>query len=258
MQRTTHWPGIRFASIAAAAALVLTGCTTLSRLDATFDGDAAGLAPQTYPAPTPPNDVLASYSSTQTTSVVVADPAGGRWLRITPQPAFVTAPDSRKRAIIVTSDAFNAGSNIRGHLRLRVQGLGRVYVGLRATNGQNMTDFLGGFAASNYAAGTTSVELLNQFYLAGMEGNYPLFSSAGILASVPGGQVVDIHWSLDQPSRSIAASVSGGPSRTTTFSATSNGIASTPIERLSLWVWLGNPSSNTAVFVDNLYMEEYK
>lgn len=256
MQKKTGRRNGRYISVAAAV-LALAGCTTLSRMDVTFEQDPLGAAPLTYPMPNPPNDVLASYSSTQTTSIVVADPAGGRRLRITPQAAFVVAPDFRKRAVLVTSDAFTSGANIRGHLRVQLSGMGRVYFGLRAVNGQNMTDFLGGFAVSNYQASTTSIELLNPFNQNGMEGSYPLFSSAGV-ASVPGGQVVDIHWSLDQPSRSIAASVSGGPSKSTTFSATSNGIATIPIGQLSLWVWLGNPSSNTAAFIDNLYIEEYK
>ncbi|WP_144369990.1 hypothetical protein [Myxococcus stipitatus] len=234
------------------------GCKTLSRMDVTFEQDALGAAPATYPAPSPPNDVLASYTSTQTTSVVVADPAGGQRLRITPQPSFVSAPDFRKRAILVTSDVFTAGASIRGHLRVRMEGLGQLLIGLRAVNGPNMSDFLGGFSVGNYQASTTRIELLNPFTENGMEGNYPLFTSAGVLASVAGGQVVDIQWSLDQASRSIAASVSGGQSVSTTFAATSNGVAVTPIERLGLWIWLGNPSSNTAAFVDNLSVEEYK
>ncbi|QSQ11076.1 hypothetical protein [Myxococcus landrumensis] len=234
------------------------GCKTMSRMDVTFEQDALGAAPATFPAPSPPNDVLASYSSTQTTSVVVADPAGGRRLRITPQPPFVSAPDFRKRAIIVTSDAFTAGASIRGHLRLRMEGTGQLFIGLRAVNGPNSSDFLGGFSAGNYQASTTRIELLNPFTENGMEGNYPLFSSAGVLSNIASGQAVDIQWSLDQASRSLAASVSGGPSVSTTFAATSNGVAAIPIERLGLWIWLGTPSSNTAAFVDNLYVEEYK
>jgi hypothetical protein len=68
-----------------------------------------------------------------------------------------------------------------------------------------------------------------------------------------------INWSIDQSSRSIAASVSGGPSQTTTFGATAaSGIATIPIQKLVIWVWLEKPSSGTAVFLDNLYAEEYK
>ncbi|WP_342378703.1 hypothetical protein NVS55_04835 [Myxococcus stipitatus] len=234
------------------------GCKTTSRMDVTFEQDALGAAPATFPAPNPPNDVLASYSSTQTTSVVVADPSGGQRLRITPQPSFVSAPDFRKRAILVTSDAFTAGASIRGHLRIRMEGTGQLFIGLRAVNGPNMSDFLGGFSAGNYQASTSRIELLNPFTENGMEGNFPLFTSAGVLAQVVSGQAVDIQWSIDQASRFLAASVSGGPSVSTNFAATSNGIAVTPIERLGLWIWLGNPSSNTTAFVDNLYVEEYK
>src|SRR3972149_12233870 len=82
-----------------AVLLLLAGCTTVTRLDAKFDSDALGALPLSAPAPTPPNDTL-TWRNAPVTSTVVADPAGGRWVRIKPTQAFTSSPDGRRIVLI--------------------------------------------------------------------------------------------------------------------------------------------------------------
>jgi len=231
---------------------------TTARLDDKFDKDPVGSAPSNYPPPSPPNDVLSYTVTQQTVSVVVADPSGGGMVRITPTSDFFIAPDNRKQAMTIATDQFTTmpPANIRGHLKLRLDGTtGIVIIGLQASQSGN---FIGGFHVGNYPVGIPGqAVLLNEFSLAQLQSGAPL-SNAGSMATFPHGKVLDINWSIDQPSKNLAASVSGGPSQTTTFGALSGGIATTPIQKLVIWVWLEKPSSGTAVFLDNLYVEEYK
>ncbi|MFZ0611481.1 MAG: hypothetical protein WAM73_04525 [Desulfobacterales bacterium] len=252
------------AQLAAVAAVFLTlwGCATTARLDDKFDADALGASPATSPPPTPPGDSLSFTVFQHVNSTVVTDPAGGRWLRITPDPAFLAAPDQRKRAVIITSDLFTTSppAQIRGHLRLRLDGPGGVTVGFRPVQGSQTPDFISGIQLASFALpgglrGETHV--LQGFSLARIEDPFQLPVS-GKLADYTPGTPIDIFWSIDQDSRTFAASTSGGTSQTTTFAAASAGVATTPIQRMSLWVFLQNPSSGTSVFVDNLYAEEYR
>jgi hypothetical protein len=247
-----------------AALFVLSGCTTttIARLDDMFDADTSGSPPSVNPPPSPPNDVLSWTTLEQVTSTVVGAPGGGLWLRITPTQAFVASPDLRKRAIIATSDTFTTSppANIRGHLRLRLDGLGVVTIGLRPLQGPQFSDFICGIELANFAVRggpRGEAHVLYGFPLTRIDDIYPLPTS-GKMADYQAGTVIDINWSIDQASRTFAASVSGGPSQSTTFPAQSAGVATTPIQKLSFWVWLQKPSSNTAVFIDNLYAEEYK
>jgi hypothetical protein len=245
---------------------MLAGCTTttIARLDDNFDKDTVGGPPSTLPQPRPPNDILAYYTTTQTSSTVVSAPYGGNWLRVTPTAAFVVAPDFRKRAIIITSDSFTSSAQIRGHLRVRLDSTGSVHIGIRPIQGSVSADFIGGFTFGNYLL-TPGVGgqafLLNPFSLSDMEGTFGTISSAGKMADFAPGTVLDINWSLDQPSRTLSANVSGGSLGSTqsiTFPAVSGGVATTPIGQLGVWVWLEKPANDTAAYLDNLYIEEYK
>ena len=136
----------------AAALSILWGCATTPHLDDKFDTDPLGSPPAVSPLPTPPTDSLSFTVFQQVSSTVVTVPAGGRWLRITPMPAFLASPDYRKRAIIITSDSFTTSppAQIRGHLRLRLDGTGIVTVGLRPVQGALTPDFIGGIQLANY------------------------------------------------------------------------------------------------------------
>ncbi|WP_372681310.1 hypothetical protein [Desulfosarcina sp.] len=231
-------------------------------MDDTFNTDTVGSPPSVSPPPTPPADALSFTVSQQVTSTVVADPAGGRLLRITPTPAFLASPDFRKRAVIITSDSFTTSppAQIRGHLRLRLDGPGTVTVGFRPVQGSQTPDFISGIQLANFLLpgglkGETHV--LHGFPPARIEDPFQLPVS-GKMADYRPATPIDIFWSIDQASRTFAASASGGTSQTTTFSAASAGVATTPIQRMSLLVFLQNPSSSTVVFVDNLYAEEYR
>ncbi|MFZ0134388.1 MAG: hypothetical protein WAK95_17760 [Desulfobacterales bacterium] len=179
-----------------------------------------------------------------------------------PTPAFLASPDLRKRAVIITSDSFTTSppAQIRGHLRLRLDGPGVVTVGFRPVQGSQTPDFISGIQLASFALpgglrGETHV--LQGFSLARIEDPFQLPVS-GKMADYQPGTPIDVFWSIDQASRTFAASAAGGTSQTTTFAAASAGVATTPIQRISLWVFLQNPSSGTAVFIDNLYAEEFR
>jgi hypothetical protein len=249
--------GVGLAS-AAIATMSLSGCATTARLDARFDTDTVGSPPSTYPSPSPPNDVL-TYTGTYVTATVEPDPAGGRWLRIVPTPAFLTAPDFRRRAIVATSDTFTTNSprNIRGHLRLRVTGVGTVIVGLRPLQGSQFGDFIAGFLVGSYPA-SGAVYLLPGFTLERVEDNTFSFSPAGKLDDYQPGTVIDINWSVDQASRRLAATSGGRSSHSITFPGASGGVGTVPIQKLSVWVWLERPNADTQLFVDRLFAEEVR
>lgn len=252
------------ALVATAATLLLAaGCATTVRLNANFDADPVGAPPATSPPPTPPNDVLSWTVSQQVTSTVVANPAGGRWLRITPNPAFLSDPDSRKRALIAATEALTTSppANVRGHLRLNLMGTGTVYLGLQLTQGAQRSDFIGGIAVGSYPVPNPPLGqayLLGEFTLARIETDIYGLPSRGKLADYAPGTLVSIHWSIDQASRTFSASVNGGTAQSGTFAAVSGGVTTTPMQQLSLYVWLEKPTSSTAVFIDDLHVEEFR
>ena len=196
----------------------------------------------------------------QLTSTVVANPDGGRWLRIAPDAAFVASPDARKRALIASTEKLTTSppANVRGHLRVRLIGRGLVSIGLQGAQG---SDILGGFAVGSYALPTPprgEVILLGQFSVDRAENDLFGIPSRGKLGPYEPGTLISIHWSIDQASRTFSASMDGGTSQSTTFAATSGGVATTPLPQLSLYVWLERPSSDTAVFLDELHVEEVR
>lgn len=242
---------------------LLSGCTTTPRLRDNFDTDAVGGPPATYPPPNPPADVLSYTVTQQVVPTVVAAPGGGRWLRFTPTPAFIASPDARKRAAIFTTDTFTIqpSAQIRGSVRLRVDGMGGVTLGLRPIQGNLSADFIAALLLENYLLpGPFSGEanILPDFSLARIENDIFSLPSRGKLAGYRPGTAITINWSIDQASRTFAASADGGPSHSTVFPAVSGGVATTPIQKLALYVWVQKPSSNTAIFIDDVLIEEYR
>ncbi|MCC5929160.1 MAG: hypothetical protein JJU28_07940 [Cyclobacteriaceae bacterium] len=245
-----------------AAVFLLAGCTrtVVTRLDIGFDADSYGQPPN-FPLPTPPNDQLTATVRQLTTSEVVADRAGGKWLRITPSPQFLAAPDQRRLTTIATAEAFttNPPAQIRGSLRLRLDGPGTVTIGFRVSQGGNFTDIIGGVQLYKSAFSPQGeVHVIPGFRIERIEDIYPLPTIGNRIANYQPGRVININWSIDQSSRILYVGA-GGTSESTTFRAvSSNGVATTPIQVLSVWVWLEKPSSNTVVFLDRLRAEEYE
>jgi hypothetical protein len=107
----------------AAALLLLSGCTVIPRLDANFDADPLGVPPSN-PLPTPPNDSM-NWRTEFVAASVVADSAGGRWVRVAALPAFTSSPDDRRVFLIAVTEPFttNPPANMRGSVRLRLNNL---------------------------------------------------------------------------------------------------------------------------------------
>jgi hypothetical protein len=252
----------RRAWLAVALVMWLIGCATAARLDDTFDADPLGAKPSATPSPTPPSDFEAWNGTDHLISTVAApDPSGGRWVRIVPDAGFIASPDHRHQAATVNSDALTTSppASLRGHMRLRLDGLGTVTIGFRPLQGSKLSDsdFMGGVAIGSYlppAGG--QVYLVAPFTDANVAAPVGLVSAGKIAGYVPG-SVVDIEWSIDQASRTLHASIAGGTQQTLTFPAVSGaGVKTTPIVQMGFWILLENPTNTTKVFVDNLFAEE--
>ncbi|MDQ3397928.1 MAG: hypothetical protein M3511_09185 [Deinococcota bacterium] len=137
-----------------------------------------------------------------------------------------------------------------------MDGGGIVIVGLRPIQGRYFADFIGGIGLGSYGRSIGQAYLVGGFSLARIENDWYSPPSRGTLVDYRSGTAIDIYWSIDQASRTLAVGA-GGPFVSTTFPAESAGIPTTPIQQLSFMVWLESPSSDTAVFIDNLCAEEY-
>jgi len=244
----------------ATSLVLLMGCTSVtSRLDAKFDTDVLGALPSSAPAPTPPSDLLV-WRTGSVTPTVVARTASDRWVRAVPLPTFIASPDSRQIFLIATTEAFTTSppANIRGSVRLRLNGLGSIGIGVRSLQSGRPLDFIGGMQLSNFLLPIPSeVDALQTFSGTRLSDSIGL-PSAGQISGYTSGNVIDINWTIDQASRTFSASVLGGPSRSNTFPAVSAGVATTPVQQLMLFVWLEKPTSATTAFIDNLSVEEYR
>ncbi len=256
--RTEGHKSIRLAGCVITLSL-LTGCTTVPRLDAKFEADTLGATPASAPMPTPPNDLL-NWRTGFVASTVTADPAGGRWVRALPLPAFTSSPDDRRAFLIAVTEPFTTSppANIRGSVRLRLDNPGTVGIGLRPLQGEQTLDFIGGVELSNFLPRSTGSAHGLQAFSGNRFGDPFGLPSSGPLSGYNSGNVININWSLDQASRTFSASVLGGPSQSSSFPAVSGSVVATPVQRLLLYVWMQKPSSNTAVFIDNLLVEEYR
>lgn len=257
---TTRVDGLKSAGLAwcAGALILLSGCTVIPRLDVPFDADPLGV-PSSTPTPTPPGDSL-NWRTQFVSATVVNDPAGGRLARVAPLPAFNASPDDRHVFLIAVSEPFTTSppANMRGSVRLRLVGLGTVGLGVRLLQGEQTLDFIGGFELSNFLPPSGgAVNVLQGFR--GERLNDPFtFPSLGQISGYRPGNVIDINWTLDQPSRTFTATVLGGASQSSVFPAVSGAVATTPIQRLQIYLWMQKPTTDTVVFIDNLRAEEYR
>jgi hypothetical protein len=237
----------------------LAGCTSTPRLDAKFDADALGTPPPSAPAPTPPNDVL-TWRTNFATPTVVASPSGGRWVSFQPLPVFTAAPDDRRVVLIAVSEPFTVSppANIRGSVRLRLDNPGTIGIGLRPLQGEQTLDFIGGIELSNFLPPAGGAAHGLQAFTSARFGDLIGLPGSGQIAPYSSGNVIDINWSLDQSSRTFSVSVPGGAVQSSSFPAVSGAVATTPIQRLILYVWMQRPTSGTVAFIDDVHAEEYK
>jgi hypothetical protein len=245
--------------IMAATLMLLTGCTSNSRLDARFDTEAPGSPPPSSPGPTPPNDQLNWRTAFVTTTLVVRS-AGDNWVRLQPLKESTASPDDRRVFLIAVTDPFttNPVANIRGSVRLRLDNLGTIGIGFRPLQGEQTLDFIGGIELSNFLPPANGgVFALKEFRGDRLADPFGLPSS-GQIASYTSGQVIDINWTLDQASRTFSASVLGGPSQSCSYSDLLGGVSTVPIQRIMLQFWMQKSTSNTVGFIDNLLAEEYR
>jgi hypothetical protein len=236
----------------ALALCALAACT--QRLDANFDGDPLG-APLTSPAPTPPNDIFV-WRTTFATAVVVANPAGGNWVRVTPTQAHLVSPDDRRVFLIANTEPLSAaGPQLSGGLRVRLDGLGTLGIGVRPAS---RPDYLGAVEVSNFlppAGG--SVHAMRPFSGEMLSGFWSLPGLAQ-LSAYTAGDVVEIHWAIDQSTHTFSANVVGGPTVSSVFPATSSNLATTPMTGVQMVLWLQRPTTGTVAFVDDTFVDEWR
>jgi hypothetical protein len=250
--RLDRWRSLRFAGCALALC-ASAACT--QRLDANFDRDPLG-APPTFPAPTPPNDSLA-WRTSFAAPVVVANPAGGKWLRVTPAQAHLASPDDRRVFLIADSERISAaGGKLAGIVVVRLDGPGTLGIGVRPVS---RTDYLGAVEVSNFlppAGG--GVHAMRPFTGAMLTGFLPLPPNAP-LSGYATGDVVEIHWTINQSTRTFSVNVQGGPSVSNVFPAIgSENLPMTPIAGVQVVLWLERPTSETVAFVDDLSVDEWR
>jgi hypothetical protein len=143
-------------------------------------------------------------------------------------------------------------------VRLRLDSPGTVGIGLRPVQGEQTLDVIGGFELSNFVAPTNGGVFGLQAFPSARFGDLIGLPSTGQIATYSAGNVIDVNWTLDQTTHTFSASVLGGPSRSGSYPAVSGGVATAPIQRLIIQVWMQNPTSNTTLFIDNVHAEEYK
>ena len=241
------------------ALLLLAGCTATPRLDDTFDTEAQGAQPSSTPAPTPPADSFTWRTGFVALSVEPRS-GGDRWVRVQPLPVFTASPDGRRVILQAISEQFtgNPPANIRGSVRIRLDSPGTVGIGLRPVQGEQTLDVIGGIELSNFLPPTNGGVFGLQAFTSVRFSDLLALPSTGQIAPYSAGSVIDINWTLDQASHTFSASVLGGPQRSSSYPPVSGGVATAPIQRLIVQIWMQNPTSGTVLFIDNVHAEEYK
>ncbi len=237
---------------------VLPGCTTTRVLDARFDGDAAG-KPPSAPQPDPPGDNFIWTVNNKVASTLVARPGGGQWVRIAPLPTFFPAPDNtRKEAMLALSAPLTAGSkSVRGGVDLNISGHAAVIFAVEGVHGPSQTRTnLGGVRVvfNGLAPGSTGTVTSN-----GLDAITGPFNLPGTgIGPYQAGQTVQVSWSIDQAAHAITINTfPGGTSQTMNYPVATQGVATTPLSRIGLDIFLEDPAMGASVFVDNLSVEEF-
>src|SRR3954466_4752360 len=113
---------------------VLQGCTSAVLLDAKFDADPLG-TPVGSPSPNPPADNFIWTINNHVVSTVVADPAGGRRVRIDPKADFFPAPDNTRKMAMLALSAPMSKLNVRGHADITIFGSADIVLGVMGVHG---------------------------------------------------------------------------------------------------------------------------
>jgi hypothetical protein len=234
---------------AIAAMSILQGCTTAVLLDAKFDADPLGV-PATSPAPNPPADNFIWTVNNHTVSTVVADPAGGRRVRIDPKPDFFPAPDNTRKMAMLALTAPMSKQTIRGHADITIFGSAAIVFGVIGVQGSGDAN-LGGAEVSGKAPGPGSVGSVTANGLAHVGDPFALPGSTYI-APYSSGNSVGLQWAIDQSTHTMTINaLPGGTSQTMPYVATG------PFTSVRLAIFLVDPSPGGGAFVDNLSVEEY-
>lgn len=198
-----------------------------------------------------------------TTTTVENHPGGGRWARIVPNATFLADPDSRRAALMAYTEAFTTSppARIRGSTIVRLDGPGRVFVGLQGMNASNRPGaFLGGFVVDVPPLVPVGGALyaVNTFNIQRIQDILPL-PSVGTLQPYSLGNVVNLSWTIDQATRTLSLNSSGATvsAKTVVYPAVADGVSNSPLEKIMLSVWLQSVNPSTRVFLDDLFVEEF-
>lgn len=224
------------------------GCSTPTafRLLENFESDTLGVVPPPAPSPTPPNDIL-NWHSTKVSSTVVFREIGGRWNRINITEPFVN--EEYRLAFSGITDTFvKPGANIRGHLTARVVGSGRVTIYLQtAQTERSLPGSLGGVQILNGSFAYVTGSDIKSWIRSGEAS--PRFSTH--LGDFHVGDIINIFWSIDQSNHMLNLTAGVGNSVQIPFDA-----SLTPIQRIWLSIAIYDFTLDTALFIDDLSVEE--
>jgi hypothetical protein len=236
--------------------LALNGCTSPGlRLNGNFNSQAFG-APQQFPIPSPPNDQFIWTVRQLMASVIVANPAGGKWVLTTPTREFVFVdPSKRHLFLLAGSEPFNiGGAQIRGTFSIRLDGPGRVDFGVRAKRG-NVDGFIGGgqLFVSPFGAGAEVGILTDAAVMDNLaffdHGEFPGLISIG---SYHPGQTAQFFYTINQSNQTFHLVAGKGAQGSDEYVYSFSG----PIQQLDLWLFLREPGLRTIVFTNDVTMEE--
>jgi hypothetical protein len=228
----------------------LQGCASAVLLDAKFDADPLG-KPATSPSPNPPADNFIWTINNHVVSAVVADPAGGRRVRIDPKADFFPAPDNTRKMAMLAVSAPVSKLNVRGHADITIFGSADIVLGVMGMHGSMPDTNLGGAEVSGKAPGPGSVGSVTPNGLDHIGDPFFLPGSVGI-APYTSGQTIGVQWTVDQSAHTITVNaLPGGTAQVIPYPA------STGLTAIRLALYMVDPSPGGGAFVDNLSVEEY-
>jgi len=236
--------------------LTLNGCTTPGfRLNGNFNSQALG-KPQQFPIPSPPNDQFTWLVHQPLASVIVANPARGKWVLTTPTHDFVFVdPDRMHQYLLATSEPFNfAGSQMRGTFSIRLVGTGRVSFGVRAVRGNVRSFICAGelFVGPFTPGGEVAVVNGDSSIIDNLDRwKYEGFPVTSIGSYIPG-QTAQFFYTIDQSSQTFRLNVGGAGQG----NSENNYSFSGAIQQLELCLFLRQPGLRTVVFTNDVTMEE--
>lgn len=235
----------------------LPGCTKAARMANTLDASTLEERPQS----TPPDDYFLWTTQPVDTSVV-SRPGGGNWARVIPKPQFLADPSMRRQALLAYTEplATSPPERLRGKTAIRLDGYGRVFVGLQSVNGASPGGFLGGMVIDvpTVESSGGTVHAAQGFNVERILDIYPL-QSAGTIGAYQRGSVVEMQWTIDQAARALSVTMarSTQPAVVINYPAAGDGVSNSPLPKLMISVWLQHVGPNTAVFLDDFFVEEF-